>query len=167
MFVGRSVCCLFGRLVGQSVIVSLKRAESYTSMLLSEHLFLFGCRELAVPACLRGVPQGEVNHEGGRRIRIFSFLQVQFLKYIISLSHPIIPWLTDLLPHLNELCEYFYVCLYTQIYLAANSSDNGIVMTCGDGSFGALGHGDWNSSARPKLIEQLLRYVLGTGAIQY
>ena len=37
-------------------------------------------------------------------------------------------------------------------------SDNGIVMTCGDGSFGALGHGDWNSSARPKLIEQLLRY---------
>ncbi|XP_023340046.1 serine/threonine-protein kinase Nek8 [Eurytemora carolleeae] len=36
------------------------------------------------------------------------------------------------------------------------SSDNGIVMTCGDGSFGALGHGDWNSSARPKLIEQLL-----------
>ena len=31
-------------------------------------------------------------------------------------------------------------------------------MTCGDGSFGALGHGDWNSSARPKLIEQLLRY---------
>jgi hypothetical protein len=36
-------------------------------------------------------------------------------------------------------------------------SDNGIVMTCGDGSFGALGHGDWNSVARPKLIEQLLR----------
>ena len=36
------------------------------------------------------------------------------------------------------------------------SSDNGIVMTCGDGSFGALGHGDWNSSARPLLIEQLL-----------
>jgi hypothetical protein len=30
-------------------------------------------------------------------------------------------------------------------------------MTCGDGSFGALGHGDWNSVARPKLIEQLLR----------
>ena len=39
-------------------------------------------------------------------------------------------------------------------------SDNGIVMTCGDGSFGALGHGDWNSSARPKLIEQLLRYCM-------
>ena len=36
------------------------------------------------------------------------------------------------------------------------SSDNGIVMTCGDGSFGALGHGDWNSCARPMLIEQLL-----------
>jgi NIMA (never in mitosis gene a)-related kinase len=38
-----------------------------------------------------------------------------------------------------------------------NCSDNGIVMTCGDGSFGALGHGDWNSVSRPKLIEQLLR----------
>ena len=36
------------------------------------------------------------------------------------------------------------------------SSDNGIVMTCGDGSFGALGHGDWNSCARPTLIEGLL-----------
>ena len=35
------------------------------------------------------------------------------------------------------------------------SSDNGIVMTCGDGSFGALGHGDWNSCARPTLIEQV------------
>ena len=37
-------------------------------------------------------------------------------------------------------------------------SDNGIVMTCGDGSFGVLGHGDWNSSSKPKLIEQLLRW---------
>lgn len=36
------------------------------------------------------------------------------------------------------------------------ASDNGIVMTCGDGSFGALGHGDWNSSALPKLVEELL-----------
>ena len=45
------------------------------------------------------------------------------------------------------------------------SSDNGIVMTCGDGSFGALGHGDWNSSARPMLIEQLLSVdVVGVGA---
>ena len=158
---------MFVRSVGWSVCHNFSKKGGKLHFHASEHLFLFGCRELAVPACLRGVPQGEVNHEGGRRIRIFSFLQVQFLKYIISLSHPIIPWLTDLLSHLNELCEYFYVCLYTQIYLAANSSDNGIVMTCGDGSFGALGHGDWNSSARPKLIEQLLRYVLGTGAIQY
>ena len=38
-------------------------------------------------------------------------------------------------------------------------------MTCGDGSFGALGHGDWNSSARPMLIEQLLSVdVVGVGA---
>ena len=45
------------------------------------------------------------------------------------------------------------------------ASDNGIVMTCGDGSFGALGHGDWNSSARPMLIEQLLSVdVVGVGA---
>lgn len=36
------------------------------------------------------------------------------------------------------------------------TSDNGIVMTCGDGSFGALGHADWQSLSRPKLIESLL-----------
>lgn len=32
------------------------------------------------------------------------------------------------------------------------ASDNGIVMTCGDGTFGCLGHADWNSSAKPMLI---------------
>ena len=32
------------------------------------------------------------------------------------------------------------------------ASDNGIVMTCGDGSSGCLGHGDWNSTAKPKLL---------------
>ena len=31
-------------------------------------------------------------------------------------------------------------------------SDNGIVMSCGDGSFGALGHGDWNSAARKLIV---------------
>ncbi|CAE1157357.1 Serine/threonine-protein kinase nekl-2,Serine/threonine-protein kinase Nek8,Serine/threonine-protein kinase Nek3,Serine/threonine-protein kinase Nek1,Serine/threonine-protein kinase Nek5,Serine/threonine-protein kinase Nek2,Probable serine/threonine-protein kinase nek3,Serine/threonine-protein kinase Nek4 [Acanthosepion pharaonis] len=36
-------------------------------------------------------------------------------------------------------------------------SENGIVMTCGDGSKGCLGHGDWNSNLRPRLIESLLR----------
>ncbi|XP_071825732.1 uncharacterized protein [Apostichopus japonicus] len=35
-------------------------------------------------------------------------------------------------------------------------SDNGIVMTCGDGSSGCLGHGDWSSASRPRLIESLL-----------
>ena len=35
-------------------------------------------------------------------------------------------------------------------------SDNGIVMTCGDGSMGCLGHGDWYCAARPRLIESLL-----------
>ena len=29
-------------------------------------------------------------------------------------------------------------------------------MTCGDGSFGALGHGDWHSSAVPQLVQSLL-----------
>ena len=29
-------------------------------------------------------------------------------------------------------------------------------MTCGDGTFGCLGHGDWQSLAAPKLIESLL-----------
>ncbi|CAL4067725.1 unnamed protein product, partial [Meganyctiphanes norvegica] len=36
------------------------------------------------------------------------------------------------------------------------ASDNGIVMTCGDGTFGCLGHGDWNSCTKPKLIDRLL-----------
>ncbi|XP_041458233.1 uncharacterized protein LOC121410305 isoform X1 [Lytechinus variegatus] len=35
-------------------------------------------------------------------------------------------------------------------------SDNGIVMTCGDGSTGCLGHGDYHSASRPRLIETLL-----------
>ncbi|KAG8194177.1 hypothetical protein JTE90_002382 [Oedothorax gibbosus] len=36
------------------------------------------------------------------------------------------------------------------------SSDNGILMTCGNGSQGCLGHGDWNMCVKPKLIEKLL-----------
>lgn len=31
-------------------------------------------------------------------------------------------------------------------------SSTGLVMTTGDGKYGALGHGDWNSVSRPKLI---------------
>ena len=38
-------------------------------------------------------------------------------------------------------------------------SDNGIVMTCGDGTTGCIGHGDWCSTSRPRLIEALLRLV--------
>ncbi|XP_045610447.2 serine/threonine-protein kinase Nek8 isoform X2 [Procambarus clarkii] len=41
------------------------------------------------------------------------------------------------------------------------ASDNGIVMTCGDGTSGCLGHGDWNSSTKPKLIERLLAVDVG------
>ena len=29
-------------------------------------------------------------------------------------------------------------------------------MTCGDGTTGCLGHGDWNCITKPKLIEALL-----------
>lgn len=36
--------------------------------------------------------------------------------------------------------------------------DNGIVLTCGDGTSGCLGHGDWCSTSKPRLIEALLRY---------
>ncbi|XP_049779795.1 serine/threonine-protein kinase Nek8 [Schistocerca cancellata] len=35
-------------------------------------------------------------------------------------------------------------------------SDSGMLMTCGDGTFGCLGHGDWNNCLRPKLVENLL-----------
>ncbi|XP_043239693.1 serine/threonine-protein kinase Nek8-like [Amphibalanus amphitrite] len=36
------------------------------------------------------------------------------------------------------------------------ASDNGIVMTCGDGTYGCLGHGNWNNINTPKLVESLL-----------
>lgn len=45
-------------------------------------------------------------------------------------------------------------------------SDSGMMMTCGDGTFGCLGHGDWNNSIRPHLIEKLLSVdvvVIGCG----
>ncbi len=32
-------------------------------------------------------------------------------------------------------------------------------MTCGEGTSGCLGHGDWCSTSRPRLIEDLLRSV--------
>ncbi|KAK8731098.1 hypothetical protein OTU49_007797, partial [Cherax quadricarinatus] len=41
------------------------------------------------------------------------------------------------------------------------ASDNGIVMTCGEGTTGCLGHGDWNTSVKPKLIERLLAVDVG------
>ncbi|KAK3766064.1 hypothetical protein RRG08_002301 [Elysia crispata] len=37
-------------------------------------------------------------------------------------------------------------------------SDNGLVLTCGDGSQGCLGHGDWCSANKPRLIESLLSF---------
>lgn len=41
-------------------------------------------------------------------------------------------------------------------YFTAFLSDNGLVLTCGQGDFGCLGHGDWNTLSRPKLIDELL-----------
>ena len=38
-------------------------------------------------------------------------------------------------------------------------SDNGLVLTCGGGASGCLGHGDWSTDLRPRLIEALLRLV--------
>lgn len=35
-------------------------------------------------------------------------------------------------------------------------TDNGIVMSFGDGDYGCMGHGDWSSVSRPKLVEGLL-----------
>lgn len=37
-------------------------------------------------------------------------------------------------------------------------SDSGMVMTCGDGTFGCLGHGDWNNSTRPRLIGEWINF---------
>ncbi|XP_066917979.1 uncharacterized protein [Clytia hemisphaerica] len=41
-------------------------------------------------------------------------------------------------------------------YFTTFLSDNGLVLTCGQGEYGSLGHGDWNSIARPKLLDALL-----------
>ncbi|CAG0922939.1 unnamed protein product, partial [Notodromas monacha] len=49
-----------------------------------------------------------------------------------------------------------HVIVLTTEGFSAFASDSGIVMTCGEGNQGCLGHGDWNSSAKPKLIQQLL-----------
>lgn len=35
-------------------------------------------------------------------------------------------------------------------------SDNGLIMSCGRGDTGALGHGEYKDSSKPKLIEVLL-----------
>ena len=37
-------------------------------------------------------------------------------------------------------------------------SDNGILMTCGRGDKGALGHGEFSDALKPRLIETLLSY---------
>ncbi|KAK7101348.1 hypothetical protein V1264_024139 [Littorina saxatilis] len=39
---------------------------------------------------------------------------------------------------------------------SAFSSDNGLVLTCGSGALGCLGHSDWSNALKPRLIEALL-----------
>ena len=46
------------------------------------------------------------------------------------------------------------------------ASDNGIVLTCGEGSSGCLGHGDTLSCYRPRLIETLLRSASKRSVLQ-
>ncbi|XP_028402383.1 uncharacterized protein LOC114525324 [Dendronephthya gigantea] len=41
-------------------------------------------------------------------------------------------------------------------------TDNGIVMSFGDGDYGCMGHGDWSSVSRPKLVEGLLAVDTGS-----
>lgn len=36
-------------------------------------------------------------------------------------------------------------------------SDSGMIMTCGDGTFGCLGHGDWNNALKPRLVGKMTR----------
>ena len=46
------------------------------------------------------------------------------------------------------------------------SSCNGLLMTCGRGDLGSLGHGDWKDVHKPMLIQGLLNYdvcVVGCG----
>ncbi|XP_065681888.1 uncharacterized protein LOC100207375 isoform X1 [Hydra vulgaris] len=41
-------------------------------------------------------------------------------------------------------------------YFTAFLTDNGLVLTCGQGEFGCLGHGDWLSINTPKLVDELM-----------
>ena len=46
------------------------------------------------------------------------------------------------------------------------SSCNGLLMTCGRGDMGCLGHGDWKDQYKPQLIQALLNFdvcVVGCG----
>ena len=53
---------------------------------------------------------------------------------------------------------YDQICLQiiSTNYFTTFLSDNGLVLTCGQGEYGTLGHGDWNSITRPKLVDALL-----------
>ena len=41
-------------------------------------------------------------------------------------------------------------------YFTVFLTDNGLVLTCGHGEFGCLGHGDWLNINSPKLVDELM-----------
>jgi len=47
-------------------------------------------------------------------------------------------------------------------FYTAFLSDNGIILTCGQGDFGCLGHADWKTLTRPKLLDALLTVDVAT-----
>lgn len=74
----------------------------------------------------------------------------------------------------GDLVDFVYIlCFFLPLrascgdYFTTFLTDNGLVLTCGQGEFGCLGHGDWNSITRPKLVDELLTLdiaCLHTGA---
>ena len=59
--------------------------------------------------------------------------------------------------HIHFFASFFFPRACCGEGFSVFVSDRGIVLTCGDGSKGCLGHGDWSPAYRPRLIESLLR----------
>ena len=60
--------------------------------------------------------------------------------------------------HLTKALILFFHSVCCGANFTVFVTDNGIVMTCGLGEQGCLGHGDWNNSSKPNLIEGLLSF---------
>lgn len=73
-----------------------------------------------------------------------------------QLGHPHAPmWLQDPTP-VQDLADRSIAAVAAGDGFSVFLSHSGILMTCGDGTFGCLGHSDWNNTTSPKLIEKLL-----------